>query len=97
MKKDRNCGMNQYPIYPNYGMPAPGMGPAMVPIQMTPNYQGQSPIMPNIDIINNNQDDDLMNIKRQLNNLEKRVSRLENSLNNNSFGNKYTDSNYHVL
>lgn len=115
--------MNQYPVYPNYsGMPNPGMGPAMMPVNpnMVPMNQGMIPMnqMPmnqgipmanpmnqpsviptNIDIINNNQDDDsLTSLKRQVNNLERRVNRLEETINGStSFGNKYTDSNYHIL
>ncbi|MEG0138570.1 MAG: hypothetical protein RR703_01160 [Bacilli bacterium] len=111
MKKDRNCGMAPYPVYPNYpGMPnqgqpnpnmmAPGFQGQMMPMNpnmMAPGSQGQ--MMPNIDIINNNQDDDgIATLTRQVNLLEKRVSRLESGFSDsNSFGNKYTDSNYHIL
>lgn len=113
MKKDRNCGMTGYPMYPNYPgmMPNQGMGPMMMPNQamnpmmpnqgmgpMMPNQGMGSPVVPNIDIINNNQDDDFSSIQRQINNLDRRVSRLESMMDSgNSFGNKYTDSNYHVL
>ncbi|MEG0026402.1 MAG: hypothetical protein RR847_00810 [Bacilli bacterium] len=127
MKKDRNCGMAPYPVYPNYpGMPnqgqpnpnmmAPGFQGQMMPMNpnmMAPGSQGQmmpmnpnmmapgsqGQMMPNIDIINNNQDDDgIATLTRQVNLLEKRVSRLESGFSDsNSFGNKYTDSNYHIL
>ena len=105
MKKERNCGMTGYPIYPNYPamMPNQGMNPMMMPNpginpMMMPNQGMSSPVVPNIDIINNNQDDDLSSMQRQINSLDRRVSRLESMMDsNNSFGSKYTDSNYHVL
>ncbi len=80
MKKDRDCGM-QY-------MGAMPMMPMMpIPNQM-PNYQMSNYQMPNYQM--NNQSNDIIN---QLNNLEKRISVLENMMNNNN----YNNSNYQMM
>ena len=80
MKKDRDCGM-QY-------MGAMPMMPMMpIPNQM-PNYQ-----MPNYQVPNyqtSNQTNELIN---QIINLEKRVSTLENLVNNTP----YNNSNYQMM
>ena len=80
MKKDRDCGM-QY-------MGAMPMMPMMpIPNQMSnyqmPNYQMSNYQMPN-------QNNDIVN---QLNNLEKRISVLENMMNNNN----YNNTNYQMM
>lgn len=80
MKKDRDCGM-QY-------MGAMPMMPMMpIPNQMSnyqmPNYQMSNYQMPN-------QNNDIIN---QLNNLEKRISVLENMMNNNN----YNNTNYQMM
>lgn len=101
MKKDRNCGgMNAtpYPVYPNYpgmpmqsynvAMPIPGPMPAPMPMGNVQNYTTSC----------NN--DEINRMKEQIQNLDRRVSRLESMVNNKStsFGsNTYTDANYHIM
>lgn len=79
MKKDRDCGM-QY----MGSMPMMPMMP--IPNQM-PNYQMPNYQMPNYQTPTQHND-----ILAQLNNLEKRVSVLENMMNNN-----YNNSNYQMM
>lgn len=90
MKKDRN-----YPIYPNYNMPMnygmmmPIPGPMNSPIPYTMNST-----------CGNNGSSETNTFQEQLNNLERRVSRLEATVNGKttSFGSSgYNDSNYHIM
>lgn len=99
MKKDRNCGGNNYPIYPTYpGMMMPGMmGPSM-PIPMPPTY-GYSGSMPTTMMQGNQMsqglssnivEQQLNQMQQQINNLERRITRLESTTNNTtSFGSNY--------
>lgn len=96
MKKDRNCsGATPYPIYPNYG-----------PMPMNPMMAGPMPGygMPVPTTISSgstsNYNDELSRLKEQMQNLERRVSRLESMVSNKttSFGsNQYSDANYHIM
>ena len=76
MKKDRECGMQYIGSMPM--MPIPNQ----MPNYQMPNYQ-----MPNYQTPTQHND-----ILAQLNNLEKRVSVLENMMNNN-----YNNSNYQMM
>ena len=80
MEQERNYGV-PYPIYPNYqGMMMPGMMPNMIPSMET-----------NINTCSDNS-----NLETKINSLEKRVSNIENYLNNNGINN-YNNSNYQML
>lgn len=110
MKKDRNCGMNPYPVYQPYpqvgpGMAAPGMmvpqmmPPMMAPgnVQMTPQYT-----VSNQDGVSSNTiEQQMTQMQRQINNLDSRLSKLESSLNtisNTSFNSaQYSNGNYHIV
>ena len=99
MKKDRNCGGNNYPVYPTYpGMMMPGMiGPSM-PMPIPPTY-GYSNSMPPTMMQGNQMSQGLSSntieqqfnqMQQQINNLERRVGRLEGNPNNTtSFGSNY--------
>lgn len=109
MKKERNCGCGgsqvPYPVYPTY----PGMMPMNQGIGMP---QGVMPIMnqgmgmPNNIMIptvpNTNtmpsMNNDYSALVNQVNNLERRVSRLESMMNSsNNMNPKYNDSNYYMV
>ena len=107
LKKERNCGCggNQtpYPVYPAYGMmPMQGIGNQGMPMQGMMN-QGigmpnniMMPTVPN----NNNilMNNDYSSLANQVNNLERRVSRLESMMNpNNNMTPKYSESNYYMV
>lgn len=77
MKKDRDCGMQYMGAMPM--MPIPNQ----MPNYQMPNYQMSNYQMPN-------QNNDIVN---QLNNLEKRISVLENMMNNNN----YNNTNYQMM
>ena len=108
MKKERNCGCggNQYPVYPQY--------PAVMPINqgmMNPNMmynQGYPMVNQGIGMPNNiamptspsinNMNTDYSTLANQVNNLERRVSRLESMINsNNTMTPKYSESNYYMV
>ena len=97
MKKERNCGCGgngaPYPVYPTY----PGMMPMNQGMGMYPMNQGIMPNqigMPNNIMIGN----DYNTLVNQVNNIERRVSRLENMMNsNNSMTPKYSESNYYMV
>ena len=111
MKKDRNCGCGgptPYPVYPNY----PGMG--VMPVGNMQGFGGAMPYpMPTPMPINqpgynnqgmnngNTQNERINRLEQQVQNLDRRVSRLESMSNNhttNNFtANQYTDANYHVM
>lgn len=108
MRKDRNCGpmpvATPYPMMAGYpgGMPNQMGG---YPMMGNPNMQmsGQTPNITNA-TCNCGKDMDGMNLEQiqaQINNLDRRVSRLENMLQDTksiSIGNNtYTDSNYHMM
>ena len=114
MKKDRNCGATPYPVYPTY--PGMGPGPVMtsgaMPMQggyMAPYPQPMPAPMPIGQTSgysyggsngNNNIQEKMNRMEQQIQNLDRRVSRLENMVNNKttSFANnQYTDANYHVM
>ena len=86
VRKDRDCGGMAYPIYPgmvpNYGMPG-----QMVPMPSMSNV----PLASVQSTINSS---DLSELTNQVNNLEQRVTRLENSIKN--YGN-YNTSNYQMM
>lgn len=93
MKKDRNCGMTPYPVYQAMPtMPIPNM------MQM-PMYQG--PLA--YDITSNTSNtmanaNSIENLERQINMLDRRVTKLENMMNSTStYNNNFGDSNYHVM
>ena len=89
MKKDRNCGGNAS-VYPTY----PGMMPGAMP---NPNMN----YSPNYGTGNYGTTDDISRLKEQVQMLDRRVSRLENMLNdskNMSYNNsKFSDTNYHIM
>jgi len=113
LKKERNCGCggnNQYPVYPTYPGAMPinqmGMNQGMYPMtgqsmmynqQILPNQIG----MPNnimMPTSTNTMNNDYSTLVNQVNNLERRVSRLENMLNsNNNMTPKYSESNYYMV
>ena len=102
MKKDRNCtGATPYPIYPNYG-PMP-MNPAMAgPIGygMPVATPMQTPMtMSSGSSYTTTDNEEFNRLKEQIQNLDRRVSRLESMVNNKttSFGSQYTDANYHIM
>lgn len=94
MKKDRNCGMNPYPVYQPYPQVGPGMvAPNMMPGMVTPNMMppmmtpGNVQMTPQYTITNqdgvssNTIEQQMAQMQRQINNLDTRVSKLESSLN----------------
>ena len=84
MKKDRDCGMQYMGAMPMMPMmPIPNQMPCQMNYQM-PNQMNYQ--MPNYQTNNN----ELIN---QITNLEKRVSSLENMMNNNP----YNNSNYQMM
>ena len=91
MKKDRNCGMTPYPVY--QAMPTMPM-PNMMPM-----FQG--PLA--YDITSNTSNtmantNSIENLERQINMLDRRVTKLENMMNSTStYNNNFGDSNYHVM
>ena len=89
MKKDRNCGMGAYPsMMPGYGgMVMPGQ---MIPMPGVIDY-------PMASSSNNYSSSDLSSLSSRINNLEQRVSRLENYFNNGSYSNNYNSSNYQMM
>ena len=96
MKKDRNCGMNPYPVYPNYQ----GMPNMMMPNMMMPNmmpYNMANP-MGTTTNIGNIQTQTIDNLERQINMLDRRVTKLETLVNSTStYNSSFNDSNYHVM
>lgn len=107
MKKDRNCGMTPYPVYPPYPQMNPNMmAPGMASPMVMPNVAGMQTQYPqtsyqNDNISSNTIEQQMTQLQRQLNNLESRVSKLESSLNtisNTNFNNtQYSSGNYHVV
>lgn len=101
MKKDRNCGANvaYNPVYPTY--PTMIGGPAMPGIMPGIPNTMPMPTMPNYNMISQDYSntESLSNINSQINNLERRVTRLENMLNNSStsYNTKYNASNYQMM
>ena len=107
MKKERNCGCggnNQYPVYPTY--------PGVMPINQMGMNQGMYPMMgqgminqgmPNNIMMptalnNNTMNSDYSTLVNQVNNLERRVARLENMMNtSNNMTPKYSESNYYMV
>lgn len=89
MKKDRNCGATPYPIYPPYQ----GMG------MMNPYNMNMMPMnMAQIGGYQNNSFDQTNMLEQKINNLETRITTLENILNNSSYSNsKYNSSNYQIM
>lgn len=94
MKKDRNCGMNPYPVYQTYpqvgpGMMAPGMMPGVVAPNMMPPMMAPGNVQMTPQYTVNNQDSvssntieqQMTQMQRQINNLDARISKLESSLN----------------
>ena len=102
LKKDRNCECN-YPVYPTYPGMVPMMNQGIQPMMpnqgmysnmVMPNNIGM-PTVPNTNTMIGNDYQSLMN---QVNNLERRVSRLENMMNsNNNMTPKYNESNYYMV
>ena len=92
MKQERNCGASAYPVYPAY--PNPGMNPGIPPMMPGQNIgmpnNIEMPTVPNNNIIDNN-------LMDQINNLEKRVSRLEDLVISNNKTPKYNESNYYMV
>ena len=77
MKKDRNCGMPSYPVYPNYPGMMPMQQPGMMPMgpmtqmpsgfNMNPTYVSQSGTS------NSSIEQQLSNLNSQVNSLERRI------------------------
>lgn len=105
MKKERNCNMNPYPVYPAYPGMMPMMSQGMMPNQaMMPNSIMPNQInMPTIPSGTMNQnisgiDAQLSALNSQISNLEKRVSRLEGTVGGSStLTPKYNESNYYIV
>lgn len=99
MKKDRNCGMNNYADYqmmpfmpgmPNIAM-SPGMNPNMV---VNPNMGAMGAYPNTVTNINTNTNDEEINrLEQRINMLERRVAALEG---NNNYGN-YSSNSYQML
>lgn len=95
MKKDRDCGGMAYPVYPQM---VPNYGGMVMPGQMIP-MPGMNMGMTNVPLtsvqstINSS---DLSALTNQVNNLEQRVTRLENTVNNSNYNN-YNSSNYQMM
>lgn len=95
MKEKRNCGMNNYPVYPGPVM-VPPMG---YPVGMPGNFAGNMPGSYTGGISSNTFEQQINNMEQQINLLDQRVTRLE-KLNNSSTTNNYTkynDSNYYMV
>lgn len=94
MKKDRNCGFNNYSqAIPIMGVPQPMIMPQPYP---QPTY-AQSSYVQN-QSTSYNVEQQINNLKQQVNSLENRVSKLEGtSTTTNNYSNKYNDSNYYML
>ena len=97
VKKDRDCGGMAYPVYPQM---VPNFGGMVMPGQMIPVPGGNMNMgMSNVPLtsvqstINSN---DLSALSNQVNNLEQRVTRLENTVNNSNYSN-YNTSNYQMM
>ena len=93
MKKDRNCGMNNYPDYSMmpFAMQNMGMNPAMA---MNPNMGAMGAYPNTVTNINTNTNDEEINrLEQRVNMLERRVSALEG---NNNYGN-YSSNSYQML
>ena len=96
MKKDRDCGGMAYPVYPQM---VPNYGGMVMPGQMIPMPSSMNMGMSNVPLtsvqstINSN---DLSALTNQVNNLEQRVTRLENTVNKNNYNN-YNSSNYQMM
>ncbi len=88
MKKDRDCGMTAYPIYPPYQ----NMNMGMIPPYGLPNMPMPMPLptgmtytqsQNNPNSVSTNTVEQQLNTQQQeINNLEKRVSTLETMFNN---------------
>lgn len=109
MRKDRQCGIQPYPMTPGMmgpmqGMPmAPGM---MGPMQAMPGLGGppltSMPSTPSIDQGIGSIDQQLNRMQQQINMLDRRVSQLEAGFSEikavpYTSGNKYNDSSYHMM
>lgn len=94
MKKDRNCGFNNYSqAIPIMGMPQPVMMP-----QPYPQASYTQPVYTQSQSNSYNIEQQINNLKQQLNSLENRVSKLEGTTSTtNNYTNKYNDSNYYML
>ena len=97
VKKDRDCGGMAYSVYPQM---VPNFGGMVMPGQMIPMPGGNMNMgMSNVPLtsvqstINRN---DLSALSNQVNNLEQRVTRLENTVNNSNYSN-YNTSNYQMM
>lgn len=96
MKKDRNCGFNNYSqAIPIMGMPQQFMMSAQ-PAYAQPTYV--QPTYPQAQSSSYNVEQQINSLKQQVNNLENRVSKLEGAnTTTNNYSNKYNDSNYYML
>lgn len=108
MKKDRNCGMNPYPVYQPYPQVGPMMNPSMmapnmIPPVMAPGNVQMSPqySISQDNVSSNTIEQQMAQMQRQINNLDARVSKLESSINtigSSSFNsNQYSSGNYHIV
>ena len=107
MKKDRNCGCggnsNPYPVYPTYPgvMPIMNQGMPIIP-NINPMMNQGMPnniMMPTVQSSSmNNFNNEYSNLTTQVNNLERRVTRLEGIVNSGTTVTpKYNDSNYYMV
>lgn len=94
MKKDRNCGFNNYSqAIPIMSVPQPMMMP-----QPYPQTTYTQPTFTQTQSNSYNLEQQINNLKQQVNSLENRVSKLEGvSTTTNNYSNKYNDSNYYML
>lgn len=113
MKKDRNVGMTSpYTMYPTYqGMPGPLPGMPMMQGMPMPMQNGcgcqmnqgmNMAQMQDMNFQSNNNQMPNSNIQDQINQLDRRVSRLEATLSDSksmaySNNTNYTDANYHMM
>ena len=97
MKKDRDCGGMAYPVYPQM---VPNFGGMVMPGQMIPMPGGNMNMgmsnVPLTSVQSTINSSDLNALTNQVNNLEQRVTRLENTVNKNNYNN-YNTSNYQMM
>ncbi len=96
MKKDRNCGMAPYPIYPPYQGMNPGMMP--MPIGTAPMMQSQmTPVNNDYGVSSNTIEQQLNTLQDEVNTLQRRVNNLENLYNQLNTSSTYNSSNYQMM
>ncbi len=84
-KNDRNCGI---PPYPMYG----GMMPNMMPMFNDPMYMTNT-----LPQTNNTQLNTYDDLQKQINNLDRRITKLESTIKDGTTYNSFSETNYHVM